>query len=140
MIEAPDIEYYDGMKKIFLNSEFGDLAIDIDEELRDFLRYVHDGTISSTLTGEIDTATKAVLDDDERRAEYVSLQEYCETYEKKGIQKGMQKGISVGKEQVKCLMNFLFEAGRFKDAKRAAKDDAFCEKLLSELADQLKTK
>ncbi len=51
----------------------------------------------------------------------------------KGIQKGIQKGIIQGEDTILLLMSYLLNNDRTEDAKKATKDKAYREKLLTEV-------
>lgn len=51
----------------------------------------------------------------------------------KGIRKGIQKGIIQGENTILSLMNYLLSNNRTEDAKKAAKDKEYRNKLLIEI-------
>ena len=74
MVEAyPECDYDDGSRKVFLNARY--TQKDMDPELRAFLDYVNNGLIESDFVSEIEDIKNKLLNDAERRAEFMTLQE-----------------------------------------------------------------
>lgn len=119
-----DIRFDDGVVKVFLNSHYSDKVAD--RELKEFLDYVKWGIIKEGFTTELQEAVRKVLNDEERRAEYMFLTEKFAMCEEQGEKKGEKKLAE--------LMKLLFALGRNEDAVRAASDPAFREQLYQEFA------
>lgn len=97
----PEIDFDDGFVKIFMNAAYKRNNDDIPVEVKHFLDYVSTGIISSPLTEAIDKARQRILNDDERRMEYMTLLEQYESYEKKGhIAGANEKAIEIAKKML----------------------------------------
>ena len=90
----PDIQFDDGMEKIFLNAEYKEDLSGEKSGVREFLDYVRMGLVSTPLTEDIDCARERILNSTERREEFMTLLEKFDLYEAKGREKGHAEGIA----------------------------------------------
>ena len=105
-LEDRNIHLNDGTKKIFLNaSAFDDCA---EEELKEFLLYLHKGIPTSEFTQRLDEEVCRVKNNEKWRRNYMTLFMRYETgydtgYEtgyETGYDDGMEKGMEKGRELV----------------------------------------
>lgn len=80
--EDSSICFDDGAASIFISSE--SILDDIPKDMKAFLLYLRTGTVSDDLTGEIDSALRNLLNNDERRTEYMTLLERDELMRAEG--------------------------------------------------------
>lgn len=105
----PDVTFDDGVVKVFLNSHYTD---DIaDRELKEFLDYVKVGIIKEGFTSELQEAVQRVLNDDERRAEYMFLSEKFNMYKEEGFAMAIKRLLESGQseQEVAKLLNISIE-------------------------------
>ena len=81
-----DICFDDGVVKVFLNAHYNDDIVD--QELKEFLDYINKGIITSGFTEELQKAVNKVLNDNERRTEYMFLWEKLEEMKAEGRAEG----------------------------------------------------
>lgn len=95
MVEGhPDCDYDDGSRKVFLNAYYTQENMDL--ELRAFLDYVKNGMVESDLVSEIEEIKNKLLNDAERRAEFMTLQDTCELYKEEGKLENMLDLVNSG--------------------------------------------
>ena len=121
--EVDGLELGDGTTKIFLNADSD--ADDVSKELRDFLDYVGGKDVDNDYVREVDEAVKAARMNKEWRNQYMTM--LMRDLENKEI------GRKEGEQNAARLFNYLWENGRSEEAKRAADDRAFLDKLLKEI-------
>lgn len=95
VLNHSECEYNDGSLKIFLNAAYE--KDDMDSELRAFLDYVHSGQVKSKFASEIEEKRRKLLNNAERREEFMTLQENYEMHEQIGFEKGEAQGLIKGR-------------------------------------------
>ena len=91
VVEHPELNFDDGIRKVFLNAEYTENVEDA--ELKQFLDFVRLNLITSELTGSLYDAVQRVLDSDERRTEYMFLWEKLEEMKAEGKAEEEQENV-----------------------------------------------
>lgn len=97
VVGHPDCDYDDGSRKVFLNTHY--TKEDMDPELKAFLDYLKTGFIASDFVLELEDIKNKLLDDAERRSEFMTLQETYAMYLEEGREEGREKGRKEGREE-----------------------------------------
>ena len=80
---------------IFINPD-GDTD---DEEIKAFLKYLKEGTVTDDFTKEIEDTVTEIKDNQDFRGSYMTLEEKYKDFRDDGYKEGKEEGIKQGKEE-----------------------------------------
>lgn len=132
--EIPELHLNDETNKIFINPNGDDS--ECRTEFKNFLAYLRDRVVFDAFAELIDQAVDEVREHQEWRAEYMTLnlklKEEFEQGRVEGREVGLAEGRAEGTNRMARLVEALLNANRYDDAKKAASDEDFREKLFRE--------
>ena len=148
-VEAPDIPYEDGAKKIYLNTKGTEGTPS--QALKNMLKYIENSiaeNVTDTNIQAIHNYVSEVKQDKEVGVQYMKSWERealireegkeegrqagLEEGRKTGIEEGRKSGIEEGEQRINQLILKLKEAGRIEDIIKAASDAEYQQLLLKE--------
>lgn len=135
--EDPTVEYDDGARKIYLYTK--GTEGNPSQALQDMLKYIQESTADNVTNQDIASINKLVNKVKHKKEvgiHYMKSWEYEQWVHDKAYKDGHSDGYSDGRNDGAALINqlniLLADAGRTEDIVRAARDEAFREKLLKE--------
>ncbi len=144
-VEAPDIPYEDGAKKIYLNTKGTEGTPS--QALKNMLKYIENSiaeNVTDTNIQAIHNYVSEVKQDREVGVQYMKSWERealireegkeagLEEGRKSGLEQGRKTGILEGEKRINQLNLKLIEAGRTEDIIKAASDIEYQKQLLKE--------
>lgn len=125
-IQNTSLPLKDETIKVFLNP-YGTLD-DVDEELKNFLKYVADGIPVDDFTKELESEVILARNNKGWEAEYMTLM----MIEKEKYNEGLEHGLQQGEFLFSTLIKKLFSDGRTQDVELAASDENVRKRLYQE--------
>ena len=140
-VEAPDIPYEDGAKKIYLNTKGTEGTPS--QALKNMLKYIENSiaeNVTDTNIQAIHNYVSEVKQDREVGVQYMKSwerealirEEGKEEGRQAGLEEGRKTGILEGEQRINQLILKLKEAGRIEDIIKAASDAEYQQLLLKE--------
>ena len=132
-VEAPDMEYEDGIRRIYLYTK--GTEGNPSQELRDMLKYMENSIAENVTNADIRAIHEQV--DAVKRDKEVGVQ-YMKSWEREMLirEEGKVEGKEVGKQEERRRLNTLIlrltEDGRADDIVKAAQDEGYQKQLLEE--------
>ena len=120
-IQDTSLPLKDETIKVFLNP-YGTLD-DVDEELKNFLKYVADGIPVDDFTRELESEVSLARINKGWEAEYMTLMMKEQEKYNEGLEHGLVQGIQQGESLLGTLINKLFADGRSQDVELVASDE-----------------
>ena len=132
-VEAPDMEYEDGIRRIYLYTK--GTEGNPSQELRDMLKYMENSIAENVTNADIRAIHEQV--DAVKRDKEVGVQ-YMKSWEREMLirEEGKEEGREEGREEgIQCLNKLIIkltEDGRADDIVKAAQDEGYQKQLLEE--------
>ncbi len=124
----------DKTTKIFLNTK--GTKDDIPAPLKNFLKYMDDGSVTDDFTREIDEAVNEVRRDKKWRKKIMTVEQLikdeAKLAHKKGFSEGEAKGKAEGINLINDLHNRLLKDKRYDDLEKSTVDKDYQNQLLAE--------
>lgn len=128
-IEAPDMEYEDGIRRIYLYTK--GTEGNPSQELRDMLKYMENSIAENVTNADIQAIHEQV--DAVKRDKEVGVQ-YMKSWEREMLirEEGKEAGKQEERQRLNTLILRLTEDGRADDIVKAAQDEGYQRQLLEE--------
>ena len=128
-VEAPDMEYEDGIRRIYLYTK--GTEGNPSQELRDMLKYMENSIAENVTNADIRAIHEQV--DAVKRDKEVGVQ-YMKSWEREMLirEEGKEAGKQEERQRLNTLILRLTEDGRADDIVKAAQDEGYQRQLLEE--------